>query len=81
MTKEERKEYNERYRKENAYRLQLYRAEYHKTHKEQEKAYRQKHREKYVAYNKKYYRENKDLWEDFYRPRQIIKESKKVLTR
>ena len=42
MTKEERKEYNERYRKENAYRLKLYRTEYHKTHKEQEKAYREK---------------------------------------
>ena len=77
MTKEERKIYNERYRKENAYRLKQYRTEYHKTHKEQEKAYREKHREKYMAYNKKYYAENKDLWQDFYRPRAIIKGAKK----
>ena len=41
----------------------------------------EKNREKYMAYNKKYYRENKDLWQDFYRPRAIIKGAKKVLTK
>ena len=51
----------------------IYRREYYKTHKEQEKAYREANREKYMAYNKKYYRENKDLWQDFYIPRAIIK--------
>ena len=78
MTKAERKIYRRQYYLEHKYIEKEKRREYHKTHKEQEKAYREKNREKYIAYNKKYYRENKDLWQDFYRPRAIIKGAKSV---
>ena len=77
MTEEERKIYRREYYRVHKYTEKEKRREYYKTHKEQEKAYREKHREKYIAYNKKYYRENKDLWQDFYRPRAIIKGAKK----
>ena len=80
MTKAERKIYRRQYYQEHKYIEKEKRREYYKTHKEQEKAYREANREKYIAYNKKYYRENKDLWQDFYRPRAIIKGAKKVLT-
>ena len=78
MTKAERKIYRKKYYAEHKYIEKEKRREYYKTHKEQEKAYREKNREKYIAYNKKYYRENKDLWQDFYRPRAIIKGAKSV---
>ena len=60
-----------------AQRLQ-YQREYYRTHKEQAKAYYQKNREKKLAYNKKYYKENKFMWEDFYTPRQKIRDAKKL---
>ena len=60
-----------------AQRLQ-YQREYYYAHKEQAKAYYQKNREKKRAYNKKYYKENKFMWEDFYIPRAIAKEEKKL---
>jgi len=76
MTKDERKEYNERYRKENHYRLVLYTREYIRTHKEERKAYYQKNKEKINAYSKKYYREHKDKWQEIYIPRAIVKGAK-----
>lgn len=55
-----------------------YQRRYNAEHKEQIKAYYQKNKEKINAYCKKYYRENKWRWEDFYRPREIIKSAKSV---
>ena len=81
MTKAERKIYRRQYYLEHKYIEKEKRREYYKTHKEQVKAYYQKNKEKINAYSKKYYLENKDLWQDFYRPRAIIKGAKKVLTK
>lgn len=50
-----------------------YQREYYRTHKAEQHAYYMKNREKSKAYHKKYYRENKWRWEDFYKPRAIIK--------
>lgn len=55
-----------------------YQRNYYYTHKEQAKAYYQKTKKKRQAYNKKYYRENKWKWEEFYTPRAIAKEAKKL---
>lgn len=54
-----------------------YQREYYRTHKEQAKAYARKNQKKIQSYNKKYYRENKWKWEEFYIPRQIVKQAKK----
>jgi hypothetical protein len=77
MTKAERKIYRKKYYQEHKYTEKEKRREYYKTHREQERQYYKDHKEKYNAYNKKYYSENKDLWQDFYRPRAIIKGAKK----
>ena len=55
-----------------------YQRRYNAEHKEQLKAYYQKNKEKINAYSKKYYRKNKDMWQDIYSPRAIIKGAKGV---
>ena len=55
-----------------------YQRRYNAEHKEQLKAYYQKNKEKINAYCKKYYRENKELWQEVYTPRAIIKGAKSV---
>lgn len=55
-----------------------YQRNYYYTHKEQAKAYYERTKKKRQAYNKKYYRENKWKWEEFYIPRQIVKQAKKL---
>ena len=77
MTRAERKAYMKQYKKENAYRIKQYMAEYHESHKEQEKSYYEKNKEKINAYSRKYYQEHKDQWKDIYTPRAIVKGAKK----
>ena len=47
-----------------------YQRQYHKEHREQEKAYYEANREKYNSYCRNYYQENKWRWEIKYRPKQ-----------
>ena len=56
-----------------------YQREYYRTHKEQQLTYQKKYRQRNADYHKRYYRENKWKWEDFYHPRQKIKEANKML--
>lgn len=80
MTPEERQEYMREYKR--AYRqahcLQLRQAQrkyYHK-HKDKARAYYEKNKERINAYSREYYHDCKWKWEDFYRPRAIIKAAK-----
>lgn len=49
-----------------------YQRQYHKEHREQEKAYYEANRKKYNEYCRNYYKQNKWRWED-YRVKAIIK--------
>lgn len=57
-----------------------YQRQYHKEHREQEKAYYEANREKYNEYCRNYYRKNKMMWKEVYSPeaqiRAIIKGAK-----
>ena len=74
----DKQEYMHRYYEAHKHRYKEYQKKYNAEHKEQIKAYDQKNKEKIKAYSKKYYRKNKDMWNDIYIPRQIVKQSKKI---